>query len=219
MKPSLAIMIITSLMIGISCEKDEPSKPVEFSEKLKGTVWTGEMKYNDKSLTEPYSLYLDHGGKIEWNELSGKYTGEYDVDSVDSSLTVNFDGGQAFTASISAGRIFSIIKYPSVYNWNVISGELNDSTLGQLTGIWTGTITTAVYTCSLNFQNPDLVVYEEGTYFSDSAAYSNKYGALRFSLKSGTDFFGIRKGRTIHGVSRYFNGTSFDYEPWMVSKD
>jgi len=102
----LMIILVTACTFG-GCKKEStetppPSTPqveTDYTPLFKNTIWSGEFNYSGKG-QEPMSIEFADDGYLVWRELSGNYTGTWQVNK--KQLYINFDNIRSFTADISA---------------------------------------------------------------------------------------------------------------------
>src|SRR5262245_32577523 len=92
----MLFVFITVILFGCKKEKQEE----DITPLFQNTVWTGEIKFDELPIIEPFSLHFDGFGNFTMDERSGPSTGLYFTDKDTRTLTVQTTRG-TFKANIS----------------------------------------------------------------------------------------------------------------------
>lgn len=182
------ILFLTVLTAGIfsSCKKNTDEikdiKPL-----FSNTTWTGEIKYPTVSVPEPVGIWFDGNGTFTWHERGGNYVGVFTVNNDDKTVSLTFNNGSMFTASITNDNKFANLQYGSNFSLVINRLGLNTTAVNaqQLAGTnWSGTIYyTAVSSqreFKINFKSASLLENYVNGFFSNSP-YQINHNTIRFS--------------------------------------
>jgi hypothetical protein len=211
MKVSVICLLTYLLVVSLSCKKEEQPEPETLADKLKGTVWTGEMHYDGLSLSEPYSLYFDGQGNIEWNEFNGTFGGKYTTDNASGAVQINFSSGSTVTATVTKDDQLKDFQYGGTYKWALLNGERYKTKEVELSGLWTGNPGP-----SFTFLSPTLVEQQTAT---DPILYiyNRRHGTIRFGYVPNYHFFGIVNDVSIKGINTISSGAGTKYLSWQIN--
>jgi hypothetical protein len=128
-KRILFFLVAAVAAIGFAaCKKEKAAEPATpFSDLFKNTEWTGEMKYDNIPVAEPFSIKFDASANFQWYERSGDYGGIYKLNANTRELALTFWSGSKFTTTITADNKFSNIILAGAYPWKINSAEYNKS--------------------------------------------------------------------------------------------
>ena len=134
----ISAMLLLAASGFISCKKENTEE--DLTVLFKNTVWTGEIKYNNKAIAEPYVISFDGNGNFQWEEYGGSYAGAYTLDKTAKTITLLFAGSTTkFTAAITTEKKWGTITHGGTYSWTVVNGELRNSSEQSLENtIWKG---------------------------------------------------------------------------------
>jgi hypothetical protein len=199
MKLTTMSLLVWVLIACIACSKNKQDPAPTFADQLKGTIWTGEMQYNSRTIKEPYSIYFDGEGNMEWNELDGTFTGTYKTENHKRTVQISFSSGSTITFTVTADNKLTNFQYGGVYTWALTTGSLYTTKEVPLTGTWTGTGSS-----SFIFISPTLM---QQTGALQPYLYTRRHGTIRFGYVPQYHFFGIVTDASIKGI--YAAGTSY----------
>jgi len=193
----IALLLIAAIIATAGCSKsnnNDPGPGDKYGELFRSKTWSGEFKYANKPVTEPFNMTFKEDGTFIWREYSGTYNGKYTIDKNTGTITFGFDA----TASQVSAKIALEGKLTdftfSQSNWKIIHSEINNAEIEQVIEgtTWKGTITDrsgSSLPAHFNFLRNGRIYIPAGgagVNWESTSYYSRESGTLRFEY-DGTD--------------------------------
>lgn len=192
-----ALAVLTCAVSQLSCKKDKKEEE-DITPMFQNKIWTGEMKYENTPVSEPFSLTFDGLGKLTMEERSGTSNGVYSTDKASNSITIQLVKG-TFKAVISNKR-FSTITYIGTYPWSIKSGELNEEI-----PVLTNTVYKGTQMVPPNTQQPWQLRFVSDTKFNlnegvDNFPYTRSGVNIRLEFVNSGYYFVLQPHNKIKGI-------------------
>lgn len=215
-----ALLFIAIVLISFTnCNKsDSPEPPKDYALLFKNTVWTGELRYADRSKNEPFSVVLNADGTIVWNEFDGKFAGTHKIENEKKEITLTFSSGGSFSAMIKNDSTWDNFSNKGQYSWVIHSAGLNSHAKnfsGQVLNgqTWKGNVPEVTFPFELNFLSSEFLNYNNNP---TPFPYTTSAGSISFGFGTIKYFGVIKDEKNIKGV-RTRTGTK-DILNWEAVK-
>ncbi|HET6995534.1 MAG TPA: hypothetical protein VFI06_11160 [Chitinophagaceae bacterium] len=217
MKKSLGLLSLLlvsgAAFIFSGCKKENTKEDV--SALFKNTEWTGEIKYSNKPVADPYSIEFFQDGSLKWHQISGDYDGIYTIDAANRKISISSGAvGAVITAIITQDNKFSNIS-PT----NILSCEVNKSGPQDLDNTnWKGKLD-RVIPFEMNFRPGKKVLH---TGFPVEQSYQ-RAGSAVLVITNASKYFSVIQpdNKTIKGIANIidpFSPNPYPYYPLDLIK-
>ncbi|MBS0030240.1 hypothetical protein ACTJJ0_23570 [Chitinophaga sp. 22321] len=120
-------MLMTSIIF-VGCKKEGAQGPEDkYSALFKDRTWSGEFKYANKFITEPFNMTFKGDGTLIWREYSNTYGGKYTIDKNAGIITfgLNPSASQVSAKIALEGKLTDFTFNQS--EWRIIHSEINNA--------------------------------------------------------------------------------------------
>lgn len=215
MKKYTRIITLSILLLNLftACKKDNSDAPKDYSASLKDKTWAGMFTYTGKT-SEYYSVHFNADKSLTWTELSGDYSGKWEVTG--KQLVLTFTSGSQIKADITDdNRFINFTNSNTAYSIN--NGKLvTKPDLILDNSIWKGTITSGIsYPLELDFiAGSKVIIYfknvVQGTY---NYKRNGSGGAIIVTTGGLGPFFGV-----VTGDNEMLGSSVLAATPWQATK-
>lgn len=187
MRANLFIALLLVLITTAGCSKDHNSGPTNeeiYGKLLNNRTWSGDLKYTNGVLAEPFNITFNGDGTLTWREHGGVFKGSYTLDKNTGTIRFGYMDPTAVTAKISTDGKLSDFSY-NQQNWILGDTRVNDKELElALEGIWKGDIRREdgyEEPFSIEFLSGSRVYIPPVLGFGGEQIYAREAGAIRFN--------------------------------------